>query len=105
MSGRQMKMNFPSTRQASLQTLTGRFCSGLTLCMPQVDPLAITVRDFMAMPAGPPYYQLIGGTLYMSHSPNWRHQQVSSNIEFAIRLYLQKENIGRVLCSTQCDFE
>jgi Uma2 family endonuclease len=57
---------------------------------------AITVHDYMAMPDGPPYYQLIDGDLHMSPSPNWRHQEIAGNIYRKIAAYLDKHHIGRV---------
>src|SRR5688572_26273604 len=64
--------------------------------MEQPASLAITVHDYMAMPEGPPYYQLIDGDLHMSPSPNWRHQDIALNICAIIKIYLQKRDIGRV---------
>jgi Uma2 family endonuclease len=32
----------------------------------------------------------------MSPSPNWRHQQISNNIELQIQLYLKRNDVGRV---------
>lgn len=67
-----------------------------TVCMAHAESLLITVHDYMAMPEGPPYHQLIEGELYMSPSPNWRHQKISNRIEFAIQLYLQNNAIGEL---------
>jgi Uma2 family endonuclease len=64
--------------------------------MAQADSLAITVHDYMAMPEGPPYHELIEGDLVMSPSPNWRHQQISQNIERIIDRYLDEHDIGRL---------
>ena len=64
--------------------------------MAQADSLAITVHDYMAMPEGPPYHQLIEGDLVMSPSPNWRHQQISLNIERIIDRYLDGNDIGKL---------
>jgi Uma2 family endonuclease len=64
--------------------------------MGQAESLAITVHDYMAMPEGPPYHQLIEGDLYMSPSPNWRHQQISGNIEWFIQGYLREHDVGRL---------
>jgi Uma2 family endonuclease len=64
--------------------------------MAQADTLAITVHDYMAMPEGPPYYQLIEGELFMSPSPHWRHQKISGNIEWQIQSYLRNHDIGQL---------
>jgi Uma2 family endonuclease len=60
------------------------------------ESLAITVHDYMGMPQGPPYYQLIEGDLYMSPSPNWHHQKISRNIERAIDRYLEENPLGEL---------
>jgi Uma2 family endonuclease len=64
--------------------------------MELAESLAITVHDYMGMPEGPPYYQLIDGELYMSPSPNWRHQDIGGNLYKKISIYLEKHDIGRV---------
>jgi len=56
----------------------------------------ITARDFMELPEGPPYYQLIEGDLYMSPSPNLFHQDIAGNIYYLIRSYLSKRRVGTV---------
>jgi Uma2 family endonuclease len=58
--------------------------------------LATTVHDYMRMPQGPPYYQLIDGELHMSPSPSWRHQDIAGNIYATIKGFLRKNDIGRV---------
>lgn len=60
------------------------------------ESLAITVHDYMGMPEGPPYYQLIDGELYMSPSPNWRHQEIAGKIYTRISNFLEKHDLGRV---------
>jgi Uma2 family endonuclease len=64
--------------------------------MAQAASLAITVHDYMGMPEGPPYYQLIEGDLNMSPSPNWRHQQIAQNIARMIENYLDTHPRGRL---------
>ena len=56
----------------------------------------ITARDFMELPEGPPYYQLIEGDLYMAPSPDLFHQDIAGNIYFLIRLHLAKHRVGTV---------
>jgi Uma2 family endonuclease len=68
----------------------------LTIPMAQADSLAITVHDYMAMPEGPPYHELIEGDLVMSPSPNWRHQKISRNIERILERYLEVHDIGEL---------
>jgi Uma2 family endonuclease len=64
--------------------------------MAQAQQLAYTARDYMAMPEGPPYYQLIEAELYISPSPHWRHQKISRNIERLIERNLQDHDIGEL---------
>ena len=56
----------------------------------------ITARDFMELPEGPPYYQLIEGDLYMSPSPAPFHQDIVGNIFYLLRRYLEKNRLGTV---------
>ena len=67
--------------------------------MGQAESLMITVHDYMAMPPGPPFYQVIEGDLHMSPSPHWRHQDVALNIATIIKNYLRDHEIGRVYIS------
>lgn len=64
--------------------------------MEQIAPTAITVHDYMAMPQGPPYHQLIDGELYLSPSPSWKHQDIALNIATKIRHYMETDDVGRV---------
>src|SRR6266498_3271465 len=54
----------------------------------------ITARDFMELPEGPPYYQLIEGDLYMVPSPESFHQDIVGNIFYLLRRYLEKHRLG-----------
>lgn len=67
--------------------------------MAQAESLAITAHEYMTMPDGPPYYQLIEGELLMSPSPNWRHQDIAGRIYAKILNYLEDQNIGYVFIS------
>jgi Uma2 family endonuclease len=64
--------------------------------MGQAESLMITVHEYMAMPEGSPYHQLIEGELFMSPSPNWRHQKISRNIERILERYLEKQDLGEL---------
>ena len=55
-----------------------------------------TVADYRAMPAGPPYYQLVEGELIMAPSPNSFHQDIALNIAFLLRQYVLKHRLGKV---------
>lgn len=56
----------------------------------------ITVLEYMAMPEGPPYHQLIEGELFMSPSPHWRDQKISRNIERILERHLEKHDLGEL---------
>lgn len=56
----------------------------------------VTAHDYLAMPDGPPYYQLIEGRLEMSPSPNWRHQDISGRIYAKMLAYVDEHENGRV---------
>jgi Uma2 family endonuclease len=64
--------------------------------MVQAPSAALTVHDYMAMPEGPPYYQLVEGELIMSPSPHWRHQKISRRIQGVIDRYLLEHDIGEL---------
>jgi Uma2 family endonuclease len=57
---------------------------------------AATVDDFRALPAGPPYYQLINGELIMSPSPSRYHQKILLNLALILGNYLKTNPIGEV---------
>jgi len=50
----------------------------------------------MAMPEGPPYYQLVEGILHVFPSQTWRHQEVCMNVVSAISKYIDENPIGEV---------
>src|SRR5436853_6489004 len=60
----------------------------LTQFMGQLAPLAITVHDFMDIPEGPPYYELVEGELFISPLPILFHQGIAGNIVRVIYRYL-----------------
>ncbi len=64
--------------------------------MLQTSVPLITRRDYQAMPAGPPYYQVIEGNLVMSPSPNTFHQIIAGRIHQLIANYLEKHALGEV---------
>ncbi len=64
--------------------------------MSHVAAECFTVEDYRAMPAGPPYYQLVEGELIMSPAPNFYHQVVARNIFRILDHFLQRHPIGEV---------
>ncbi len=57
----------------------------------------MTVTDLEAMPEDGNRYEVIEGELFVSCAPGLTHQQVSMNISFLIRSYLESYPIGLVL--------
>jgi Uma2 family endonuclease len=64
--------------------------------MAQIAPLALTVHDFMDLPEGPPYYELVEGELFMSPPPILFHQGILGNIVRILYRYLDEHPIGEV---------
>ena len=56
----------------------------------------LTAEDYRLLPETGPRYQLIEGDLYMAPAPNRYHQDISANIHFIIRRYLEKHPIGKL---------
>ena len=63
-----------------------------------IEPL-MTVRDLEAMPEDGNRYEVIEGELFVSCAPGLTHQQVSMNIAFLIRSYLESHPIGLVFAT------
>ncbi len=57
----------------------------------------MTAEEYYQLPEGPPYFQLIDGELFTSPSPHFFHQEIILNIAFALRAYLLKNPIGKVI--------
>ncbi|MCB1159967.1 MAG: Uma2 family endonuclease [Leptospiraceae bacterium] len=55
-------------------------------------------EDYMSLPEGAPF-QLIEGELTFMAAPDFKHQEISGNIYFAIKAYLQNHNLGKVAYS------
>lgn len=60
----------------------------------QMEPL--TVEDYRMMPETGPQYQLIEGDLFKAPAPNRFHQDISGNIYFLLRDYLETHPIGKL---------
>jgi Uma2 family endonuclease len=56
----------------------------------------LTVADYLELPQGPPYCQLIEGDLFVAPSPNSYHQDILGNLYLALRLYLLEAKTGTV---------
>ncbi|HEX8679990.1 MAG TPA: Uma2 family endonuclease [Chthoniobacterales bacterium] len=57
----------------------------------------MTTDEFRQLPGGPPYFQLVGGELFMSPSPRYRHQRIVGHLFAAIYNYLAANPIGEVI--------
>ena len=64
----------------------------------KIEPL-MTVADLEAMPEDGNRYEVIEGELFVSCAPGLTHQQVSMNIAFFIRRYLESHPIGLVFAT------
>jgi Uma2 family endonuclease len=65
--------------------------------MAQVASVLLNVHDFMDLPDGPPYYELVEGELFMSPAPIYFHQGIAGNIVRILNVYLDKRPIGEVV--------
>jgi len=59
------------------------------------DKKTYTYEDYKKLPEGAPY-QLIGGNLVMTPAPEIYHQEISGKIEFKLREFVMKNDIGTV---------
>jgi Uma2 family endonuclease len=59
-------------------------------------PIVFTVHDFMDLPEGPPYYELVEGELFMSPPPILFHQGILGNVVRILYRYLDQHPIGEV---------
>jgi len=57
----------------------------------------MSAAEFRQLSEGPPFFQLIGGELFMSPSPRFWHQEIVGNIFWKIRSHLQEERVGKVV--------
>lgn len=64
--------------------------------MPVTEDQRVTVSEFRRLPEGPPCYQLIGGRLLASPSPNRYHQDIRRNLLVLIQGYLDTHPVGVV---------
>ena len=56
----------------------------------------LTYDDFLLFPDDGKRHELIDGEHYVTPSPIPKHQQISSNLHFFIRLWLEEHPVGRV---------
>jgi Uma2 family endonuclease len=56
----------------------------------------LTYEDFLLFPDDGKRHELIDGEHYVTPCPNTKHQQVSGNLHFLLRSYLETNPIGRI---------
>lgn len=61
--------------------------------------ILITAKDYFQMPEGPPYFQLVQGSLSMSPSPDHYHQDIVGNLHYLLRRHLADHPTGKVMLS------
>lgn len=55
-----------------------------------------TYQDYLDLPEDGKRYEVINGDLIMVPGPNTDHQDVSGNLEFELRMFVKKHQIGKV---------
>lgn len=55
-----------------------------------------TVRDFLQLPEGPPYYELVNGELVEKPCPDMLHQIICANVVRSFFTFLNGQRIGEV---------
>ncbi len=63
---------------------------------PAGSDVKLTYDDFLQFPDDGKRHELIDGEHYVTPSPNTKHQQVSGNLHWLIRSYLETHPIGKV---------
>ena len=57
----------------------------------------MTADEFVALPEGPPYFQLVEGELYFMATPTGLHQDIVLNLASSIRVFLRAHpTLGKV---------
>lgn len=64
--------------------------------MPTIVAPKLTYRDLQQLPQDGKQYELIDGEVYMTPSPNWRHQQIVGNLYMALRAFIDAGGLGKV---------
>ncbi len=65
--------------------------------MPKVR-IPFTVRDYKALPESETKrYELLGGELVVVPSPTWKHQEISSRLQFHLQAFVDEHDLGHVV--------
>ena len=60
--------------------------------------IKFTYKDYKSLPESETNrYELMGGELITVPSPNFKHQSISGNLEFILREFIQKKNLGTII--------
>ena len=70
--------------------------SGKDTMKPAGSDVKLTYDDFLQFPDDGKRHELIDGEHYVTPSPNTKHQQVSGNLHWLIRSYLETHPVGKV---------
>ena len=63
---------------------------------PAGSGVKLTYEDFLLFPDDGKRHELIDGEHYVTPAPNTKHQQVSGNLYFLLRQYLEQRPVGRL---------
>ena len=63
---------------------------------PASSRVKLTYDDFLLFPDDGQRHELIDGEHYVTPSPNTSHQQISGNLHFLIRGWLEQHPVGRI---------
>lgn len=55
-----------------------------------------TYQDYLDLPEDGKRYEVINGELIMAPAPSTGHQSVSGNLEFELRKFVEKHNVGKI---------
>jgi Uma2 family endonuclease len=72
------------------------FVPGRENVNPTNPGVKLTYDDFVLFPDDGKRHELIDGEHYVTPSPNLKHQKVSSNLYFLIRLWLESHPVGEL---------
>jgi len=64
--------------------------------MGSVEMRKYAYEDLRTMPQNGNRYELIGGEIYVTPSPNTKHQRVVGNLYFEIRQFVSAHGLGEV---------
>ena len=74
--------------------------------MPAAAAKDWTVEMLATLPDDGKRYEIIGGELFVSPAPSWRHQDVVTELVFLVRSYLKLHHVGFVLTApADVDFD